>query len=106
MCVQYVRSPGDTGNDPQVYVYGKGWREDKAIEERLVATEPDTSSSLPTTFVDADHGGDKNTRKSTSGLVITWHNQNVRTLSQSCTKDRKCEPICEAGAQGHHPWGL
>ena len=58
MYIQYKRDmSADGGNIPQVF--GKGWKDDRTIEERLVATTPDVSAAAPTTFVDADHGGEK-----------------------------------------------
>ncbi len=79
--VQYTRDPtSEGGNDPQVF--GKGWREDKTIEERLVPTTPDLSAHAPTTFVDADHGGDAETRRSTSGLIIMMNGGPVAWFSR------------------------
>ena len=79
--IQYVRDPTrGAGNDPQVF--GKGWKEDKTIEERLVPTTPDLSAHTPTTFVDADHGGDKETRRSTSGLIIVMNDGPVAWFSR------------------------
>jgi hypothetical protein len=79
--IQYVRDPArGAGNDPQVF--GKGWKEDKTIEERLVPTTPDLSAHTPTTFVDADHGGDKETRRSTSGLIIVMNDGPVAWFSR------------------------
>jgi hypothetical protein len=42
----------------------------KTIEERLVDSEPEVIPNSPITYMDADLGGDRVTRKSTSGLII------------------------------------
>jgi hypothetical protein len=81
MYIQYTRDRSvDGGNTPQIF--GKGWKDDRTIEERLVATTPDVSATAPTTFVDADHGGDKDTKRSTSGLVVMMNGGPVTWFSR------------------------
>jgi hypothetical protein len=75
--IQYTRK--DTGDENDPKIFGKGFRpEDMAIEQRLVASVPDVSKASPTAFIDADLGGDKYTRKSTSGLVIMMNSGPVK----------------------------
>ena len=45
----------------------------RSIEERLVASTPSVTPNAPITYIDANLGGDRVTRKSTSGLVITMN---------------------------------
>mmetsp|Transcript_31089 Transcript_31089/g.39999 ORF Transcript_31089/g.39999 Transcript_31089/m.39999 type:complete len:272 (+) Transcript_31089:77-892(+) len=89
-CIQYRRSESG-GNDPKVME--SAWHPSnddithspdsaavpdvdskdvlsRSIEERIVASKPVDVPNAPTTYIDADLGGDRETRKSTSGLVI------------------------------------
>jgi hypothetical protein len=75
-CIQYTKT--HSGNDPLIYEKYHFPDSDKAdkppdlsrtIEERLVASVPSPTPNVPITFC-ANLGGDKVTRKSTSGLVI------------------------------------
>jgi hypothetical protein len=43
------------------------------IEKRLVASVPGLSVNSPNAYVDADYAGDKETRRSTSGWVVTMN---------------------------------
>lgn len=64
LCIQYKR-----GNDPnRINVYSGVFRP-KSIEERLVASQPENHPNQVQIFIDADHGGDKFTRRSTTGMV-------------------------------------
>jgi len=89
-CIQYTATDNEIANVP--YIFEKShhpdnietldWAEDlskeyklrippRTIEERLEAGHtPDPHSNHPITYIDANLGGDKTTRKSTSGLVI------------------------------------
>ena len=78
------------------------------IEERLVPTVPDISQGTPTTFVDADHGGDKDTRRSTSGLVImmnsgpiTWFSRLQKLCAQS-TAESEIFAVVDAAKEALH----
>jgi hypothetical protein len=98
--VQYVRSDG--GNDPQIIERATfAYDEDaslanpveKSIEERLVASVPDYQPNAPETFIDANLGGDRLTKKSTSGLVImmnggpiSWSSRLQKLCAQSSTE--------------------
>ena len=79
-CVQYRRSTVG-GNDPKIMESSWHPSEDdsastgadtisRSIEERIVASVPVDVPNSPNTYIDADLGGDRETRKSTSGLVI------------------------------------
>ena len=60
------------------------------VEDRLVDTEPSPLGNEPSTYVDADHGGCKNTRRSTSGFIcmlnggpISWSSKIQKLAAQS-----------------------
>ena len=62
-------------NIPTIYEKSK-WAGDispaskKSIEERLVASAPVPEPNSPDMFCDADYAGDKETRRSTSGMIV------------------------------------
>jgi hypothetical protein len=87
-CIQYTKSDTD-GNNP--HIEERSWHPHQAtIEERLIPGTPEDVSNVPHTFMDADLGGDKVTRKSTSGLVImmnrgpiAWNSRLQKLCAQS-----------------------
>ena len=93
-CIQYKRS--DMGNTP--HIFERSWHPDddvvapatRTIEQRLISGEPNQQANFPDTFIDSDLGGDKITRKSTSGLVImmnggpiAWNSRLQKLCAQS-----------------------
>jgi hypothetical protein len=54
----------------------------RTIEHRLKEAPPIDTPNGPTTYVDADLGGDRDTRKSTSGMVIMMNNGPVTWSSR------------------------
>jgi hypothetical protein len=76
LVIQYTRTA--IANGPSVFEHSHyPGNEDeiklRTIEERLVPSVPPSVSTKPEVFVDADLGGDRETRKSTSGMVITMN---------------------------------
>jgi hypothetical protein len=73
--IQYTRGSESDGNDPQIFEKGvrEGEEKEMTIEERLVASKPKATYNSPSAFVDADYAGDKDTRRSTSGWVVTMN---------------------------------
>ena len=89
-CIQYVRSASSCANSPQIHERSHHvtdpesgeWREDlselykllpppRTIEQRLETDYvPLSYPNHPNTYIDANLGGDKVTRKSTSGMVV------------------------------------
>jgi hypothetical protein len=61
ICYESANWPNKTSPDKPV---------SRTIEERLAPAIPSASANQPETYVDADLGGDKATRKSTSGMVV------------------------------------
>jgi hypothetical protein len=80
LAIQYTRSSEDSG--PKVFenadcpddnISSRKKQSEptvRTIEERLVPSIPAPHPNHPDTYVDADLGGDKITRKSTSGMVV------------------------------------
>jgi hypothetical protein len=72
--IGYRRSK-ESVNIPTIYEKSK-WAGDyaaapkKSIEERLVASAQLPESNLPDMFCDVDYAGDKETRRSTSGMIV------------------------------------
>jgi hypothetical protein len=92
------------GNSPQVFEQGyfPGQNNEnvkaqssialttRTIEERLIADVPTPHPNEPITYMDANLGGDRHTRKSTSGMVITmnggpidWNSRLQKLCAQS-----------------------
>jgi len=84
LSIQY-HSSDSGGNSPQVFEHGyfPGQKTEnveaqqqpavpatRSIEDRLIADVPTPHPNEPITFMDANLGGDRHTRKSTSGMVI------------------------------------
>jgi hypothetical protein len=78
------------------------------IEERLVASVPTPLENSPDMFVDADFGGDKDTRRSTSGMVvlmnngpISWQSRLQKLCAQS-TAESEIYAVVEAVKEAVH----
>jgi len=82
--IQYTRTSDGSGNNPKVIE--RSWHpnddatsdpvsdpKSRTIEERLVPSTPDVVPNVPNLYIDANLGGDRVTRKSTSGLIITMN---------------------------------
>ena len=82
------------GNEPTVYE--RGGRvpakvpAEESIERRLKASTPEEGSSQAEMYVDADYGGEKNTFRSTSGILtmmnggpISWASRLQKMVAQS-----------------------
>jgi len=106
--IQYARSAD--GNEPEVF--GKGHREgddkDMTIEQRLVASVPKSASNSPDAYVDADYGGDADTRRSTSGMVvmmndgpICWQSRLQKLCAQS-TAEAEIYAVVDASKEAIH----
>ena len=88
LCIQYFRcSVG--GNNPEVFEKSSPPLS-KPLADRLVARVPEEKSNSPDVYVDADLAGDKQTYRSTSGMVtlmngapISWHSRLQRLVAQS-----------------------
>jgi hypothetical protein len=109
-CIQYTRSAD--GNQPSIFEGGSGvyQRGSKAmtIEERLVASVPTPQDNSPDMFVDADFGGDKDTRRSTSGMVvlmnggpISWQSRLQKLCAQS-TAESEIYAVVDAVKEAIH----
>mmetsp|Transcript_10938 Transcript_10938/g.14234 ORF Transcript_10938/g.14234 Transcript_10938/m.14234 type:complete len:883 (-) Transcript_10938:637-3285(-) len=55
---------------------------EKSIEQRLEASEPPKLSNELNMFADADYAGDRNTRRSTSGMIIMMNGGPISWLSR------------------------
>ena len=108
--IQYTRSAD--GNQPSIFEGGSGvhQRGSKAmtIEERLVASVPTPQDNSPDMFVDADFGGDKDTRRSTSGMVvlmnggpISWQSRLQKLCAQS-TAESEIYAVVDAVKEAIH----
>ena len=73
--IGYRRDKDDL-NNPVIYEKSRWAGESKpspkkqTIEERLVASVPTPMSNSPDMYCDADYAGDKETRRSTSGMIV------------------------------------
>ena len=91
--IAYRRSM-EHGNEPTVYERGSEVpakvSAEESIESRLRASTPEEGSSQAEMYVDADYGGDKNTFRSTSGMLtimnggpISWASRLQKMVAQS-----------------------
>jgi hypothetical protein len=79
--IRYSRQAhGDSGNHPEVWSKDEysdsetaKLRRTKTIEERLIAGLPEPGPNETSLYIDADHAGDRNTRRSTSGMIIVMN---------------------------------
>lgn len=83
LCIQYKRS--DAG-DSKVFVFEKANEvpssRTKTIEERLKASVPEEVPFEPDMYTDADYAGDRNTRRSTSGMIIMMNGGPINWFSK------------------------
>jgi len=110
-CIQYTRS--ENGNEPSIYEKGsevmkQANSKGMTIEERLVTSKPTPSENSPDMYVDADYGGDKDTRRSTSGMVvmmnggpISWQSRLQKLCAQS-TAESEIYAVVEAVKEAIH----
>ena len=102
LCIEYRSTNSTTANSPQVYERSHHphdtevgeWTTDmselyrftpppRTIEQRINDEQPPVyHPNHPTTFIDADLGGDKPTRKSTSGMVVMMNGGPVTWCSR------------------------
>jgi hypothetical protein len=88
--IEYRRS--DTGNDPTIYEKGEPVLVEgqRTIEDRLRESTPTSRPNQTDMYTDADFGGDRVTRRSTSGMIvmmnsgpITWCSRLQKLCAQS-----------------------
>jgi hypothetical protein len=106
--IQYSRS--ESGNDPEVF--GKGRHDsqgkDMTIEQRLVTSVPEPGANSPDAYVDADYAGDRDTRRSTSGMIvmmnqgpICWQSRLQKLCAQS-TAEAEIYAVVETSKEAIH----
>ena len=66
LCIQYDKNISNN----EVIAYENVSKRKKTIEERLKASIPEPTLNETDMYTDADYAGDKNTRRSTSGMII------------------------------------
>ena len=88
LCIQYFRCEVG-GNNPEVFEKSSPPMS-KPLADRLVARVPEKKLNSPDVYIDADLAGDKQTYRSTSGMVtfmngapISWHSRLQRLVAQS-----------------------
>jgi hypothetical protein len=108
--IQYTRTAASEGNDPQVFEKGRreGEEREMTIEERLATSKPAPTSNSPDAYVDADYAGDKETRRSTSGWVVTmnggpisWQSKLQKLCAQS-SAESEIYAVVDASKEAIH----
>jgi len=105
--IEYKRKK-EGGNVPVVFEKGEEVPE-RTLESRLQASTPDENiPGNPLLFVDADYGGCKVTRRSTSGMIIlmnggpiTWSSRLQKITAQS-SAESEIYAVCEAVKEAIH----
>ena len=107
--IEYQRS--EHGNNPHIFEKGEAVPERpqrKTIEERLIASTPQSQPNGPDLYIDADYAGDVNTRRSTSGWIsmmnsgpINWGSRLQKLCAQS-SAESEIYAVTESAKEAVH----